>query len=308
MGMLTAGLHRLRRQGPNPVLVKELRSRFRGGGAFWTVSAYLAVLTLMVWQWYRWWSRSAGPGMVAGGQDPANFGRQLFLAVTWLELSGILVIAPALTFNAISGERERQTLDLLLATPQSPRAILRGKFMAAMAYVLLLVVSALPVLSMVFFFGGVSWQQVLRSQLAVMVAGSTLASLGLLASVVARQTVRAAILAYMGAGLLTLVPVLVIVFGALVDSEGRLLLAGSLWSALFAVSPLMMMSVIGRAGAFYPSLLAQLWLAGALQGLAGWRLSGRPRGPGRLRLPLLWLALALAWLIWIVRYHPNGIL
>lgn len=307
MGMLTAGLHRLRRQGLNPVLVKELRSRFRGGGAFWTVSAYLAVLTLMVWQWHRWWSRSAGL-VVAGGQDPANFGRQLFQAVTWLELSGILVIAPALTFNAISGERERQTLDLLLATPQSPRAILRGKLMAAMAYVLLLVVSALPVLSMVFFFGGVSWQQVLRSQLAVMVGGLTLASLGLLASVVARQTVRAAVLATMGAGLLTLVPVLVSAFRALVDFSGRPLLEGSLWSALFAMSPLMMMTAIGRADVFLPSLLAQLWLAGVLQGIAGWRLSGKPQGAGRLRLPLLWLALALAWLAWIARFHPNGIL
>ena len=38
MGMMTAGLRRLRRLEPNPILVKELRSRFRGSRAFWTVS------------------------------------------------------------------------------------------------------------------------------------------------------------------------------------------------------------------------------------------------------------------------------
>ena len=49
MGMMTAGLRRLRRLEPTPILVKELRSRFRGSRAFWTVSGFLTVLTFAAW-------------------------------------------------------------------------------------------------------------------------------------------------------------------------------------------------------------------------------------------------------------------
>ena len=303
MGMMTAGLRRLRRLEPNPILVKELRSRFRGSRAFWTVSGFLTALTLAVWwSWwsYRGWATAIGASAVIDGYDPAAFGRRLFQNLSWLELISVLVIAPALTFSAISGERERQTLDLILATPQSGWAILLGKLGAAMAYVLLLVFSALPVLSLVFFFGGVSWHDVLRSQLAVVAAGLTLATLGLLASVIAGHTVRAAVLAYAATGLLTLGPLVLLGFTAL-DQSGYSLLT----TVLFGMSPVTMrLAIGGSTGAFLPLLLAQGWLAMTFLFIAGWRLAGTLNRPRRL---LLWPALAVAWLVWIATTHPNGL-
>jgi len=302
MTLLTAQLRRLRRLEPNPVLVKELRSRFRGGRAFWTVSGFVLALTLVFYRYYRQLSgQSSG---FAGAFDPALFGHQLFQVLSWLELIGILVIAPALTFSAICGERERETLDLLLVTPLSAWAILRGKLGAAMAYVLLLVFSALPVLSLVFYFGGVSWEDVLLSQLTIVVAGLQLAVLGLLASVVSRQTGRAAVLAYAGAGML--------VFG-LWPLLSFASFNGSGADVLIAVSPVRsMMLVVEGASArdlrWLASILTQVWLAGSFLLVAGWRLTGTKRGRRWTLLLLLFLLFVGILMIWGAMTSPNTVL
>ena len=49
-----------------------------------------------------------------------------------LELGLICLLAPALTADLISGERERSTLDLLLVTPLSRLQIVVGKLVAAL--------------------------------------------------------------------------------------------------------------------------------------------------------------------------------
>lgn len=300
---ITAALRRLRQSEPNPVLVKELRSRFRGGRAFWTVSGFVLALTVVVWWAYSESSNlSAG---FAGDFDAAVFGRELFQSIFSLELIGILIIAPALTFSAICGERERETLDLLLATPLSAWSILRGKLGAAMAYVLLLVFSALPVLSLVFFFGGVSWEDVLLSQLAVVVVGLLLTALGLLASVVSRQSGRAAMLAYAGTGLLCLgFPFLTVVLYQWYLRSPYFLL-----NALTVASPIALgVTVIQGGGPVTPLLLAHVWLAGALVFIAGWRLSGKLLEPRLLMFLLLWVGIGAALAVWIGNAYPNGII
>lgn len=301
---ITAALRRLRQSEPNPVLVKELRSRFRGGRAFWTVSGFVLALTLVFYWIYRQ-SSSLNSGF-AGAFDPAVFGRGLFQVLSWLELIGILIIAPALTFSAICGERERETLDLLLVTPLSTWAILRGKLGAAMAYVLLLVFSALPVLSLVFYFGGVSWEDVLLSQLAVAVAGLLLTALGLLASVVSRHSGRAAMLAYAGTALLCLgFPALLVALNELYELSSRYFLRNALW----VVSPIALgAAVIESGGPVTPLLLAHVWLAGALVFIAGWRLSGKLLEPRLLMFLLLWVGIGAALAVWIGNAYPNGII
>ena len=105
-------------------------------------------------------------------------------------------IAPALTFNAISGEHERQTFEMLMATPLSTWKIVRGKLGAAMAYVMLLLLGAMPVMSLAFVFGGVSLSQLLAVQVCLLVAGFLATCIGLVCSSLAKRTGRAAILAY----------------------------------------------------------------------------------------------------------------
>ena len=81
---------------------------------------------------------------------------QLYVFVASLEFIMLMFIMPALTSNSISGERERQTLDLMLTTTMKPGEIVLGKLAAAFTTMLLLVLSSFPVLSLVFVYGGIT--------------------------------------------------------------------------------------------------------------------------------------------------------
>ena len=83
--------------------------------------------------------------------------------VTAVELGLICLLAPALTADLISGERERQTLDLLLVTPLSRRQIVIGKLVAALGSLLLLIVLALPIQALAVLIGGIGLEELLAA-------------------------------------------------------------------------------------------------------------------------------------------------
>ena len=72
----------------------------------------------------------------------------------------LLFIMPALTASSISGERERQTLELMLTTTMEPRDMVLGKLASSLVTMLVLAVSALPVQALVFVYGGVTLQDI----------------------------------------------------------------------------------------------------------------------------------------------------
>lgn len=80
--------------------------------------------------------------------------QQVFLVLTLLQLTVVTFLTPAFAAGAISGERERRTLAVLLTTPLSPGRILVGKVLSSSALLALLVVVTLPLYSLVFLFGG----------------------------------------------------------------------------------------------------------------------------------------------------------
>lgn len=81
---------------------------------------------------------------------------ELYVFVSTIEFILLMFIMPALTAGSISGERERQTLDLMLTTTMKPRDIVLGKLYSALTTMLLLVLTGLPVQSLVFVYGGVT--------------------------------------------------------------------------------------------------------------------------------------------------------
>lgn len=182
---------------PNPVLVKELRARFRGGRAFAALTVFLLAVSATVLLAVG----AAGATLSAGnlgqtGAATSTLGPVIFGIVQGVELLLIVLLAPALTAGAISGEKERQTWDLLVATPLTGQEIIRGKIGAAMAYVALLAFSALPVMSLSFVFGGVSLVTILGSQLQLLATGLVYTSLGALASTFTPSTMRAMVASY----------------------------------------------------------------------------------------------------------------
>ena len=82
---------------------------------------------------------------------------QLYAFVTTLEFLLLMFIMPALTSGSISGERERQTLELLFTTKMSSKDIVLGKLFSAVEQLLVLVVSSFPVVLLTFVYGSVDF-------------------------------------------------------------------------------------------------------------------------------------------------------
>jgi hypothetical protein len=170
---------------PNPVLVKELRARFRGPRPFVLVTVFLLLISAAAWL--------ALQALLELGAAASLLG---LVIIQTLEVLGVMLLGPILTAGAIAGEKERQTWELLLATPLSGHEIVRGKVGAAMAYVALLAFCALPVLSLGLLVGGVSLLDIVSAQLAVVAAGFVYTSLGALLSVLSSSTSRAIVGSY----------------------------------------------------------------------------------------------------------------
>ena len=120
-----------------------------------------------------------------------------------LEFLMLILIMPAMTAGSISGERERQTLDLMLTTCMTPADIVLGKLEAALGTMFLMVVSSLPILAMVFVYGGVTASDLLLLVCCFFAAAVFMGSIGLCCSALFRRTTAATVAAYAVTAVLT---------------------------------------------------------------------------------------------------------
>ena len=99
------------------VLAKELRTRMRGRRAAVVITAYLLLLSalggMMLYSQLQELRSGLNPVMAA------SVGQQLFGTLSQVQLFLVIFIVPGLTGPAIAGERDRQTLELLLSTQVS---------------------------------------------------------------------------------------------------------------------------------------------------------------------------------------------
>jgi ABC-2 type transport system permease protein len=179
---------------PNPIIVKELRSRMRGGRPYVILTGYLLGLSLLCFGILQIFERQSANGATILS---AHVGQGLFATLALAMTLLIVFLTPALTAGAISSEREQLTYDLLIATPLRPGRILSGKLVAAIWYVLLLIFAAVPLGSIVLIFGGIAPRDLLKALLLLLVTALATGMLGLLCSAIARRTLRATIMAYL---------------------------------------------------------------------------------------------------------------
>lgn len=120
----------------------------------------------------------------------------LYVFVAAIEFMMLVFIMPALTAGSISGERERQTLNLMLSTQMTPFQIIIGKLMSSMVNMALLVVSSFPVVSLVFVYGGIRVADLVLLLLLYLAVALLSASLGLCFSAVCRRSTIATAMSY----------------------------------------------------------------------------------------------------------------
>jgi ABC-2 type transport system permease protein len=177
----------------NPVMLKELRGRMRGVRAFVVLTVYLGLMsgfTALLYLVYLPFNQQSGSS--AAGE----VGRVLFMGIVGIELMLIIFIAPAFTAGAITGERERQTYDLLRTTLLPSPSFVIGKLESALSYVLLLLLAAIPLQSIAFLFGGVSELELILSFEILTVTAIALGTVGIFFSAIAPRTLSASVRAY----------------------------------------------------------------------------------------------------------------
>ncbi|MHB0940011.1 MAG: ABC transporter permease [Armatimonadota bacterium] len=172
-----------------PVFWEETRRRLRGGRGFvvllvFVLSLLLALLALTVLH---------PPG---GPENWSAFGKSLWNVFFFGQLVVMFLIAPAITASAISAEREHRALDMLFLTRQSTFALVLGKYLGAITQMLVVIVSGLPVIAVVFFYGGVSPTEVVKGYLTILLVSLFYASLGFLASCLFARVASAVAWAY----------------------------------------------------------------------------------------------------------------
>ena len=188
--------------------VKELRGRVRGRRAFVVLTFYLLFLALFAWAWElvaeRTYVQNASLQGGAAAFASAQVGQEVFGALVLVETLLVVFLAPAFTSGAISLEREKQTLEMLAATPISSLAIVVGKLLSALAYVFLLIAASIPLTAIVFVFGGVAPDDVVRAYVVLVVSAFGLGSLGLFISAAMQRTQGATVVTFFMVLFLTL--------------------------------------------------------------------------------------------------------
>jgi len=181
----------LRRLVKNPLIVKDGLSRVRTWRAPAVIALYLAVLGLVVYL-----ALTFQLAVFRGGFGFAQVGRNVFTAIAEVQLALVCLFGPAVAAGAVSGERERQTLDVLMVSSMTPWAIIWGKLVASVAFILLLITAALPVFATVFFLGGIDFEQFLISQLVTVTTALSIGAVSLFLSVLFQRTLASTVVAY----------------------------------------------------------------------------------------------------------------
>lgn len=176
----------------NPVYRKELKVAVRTPRFAMRIVVYnviLAVITLLLYYasfggYYGYYNNNYQSVLV------------IYVIVAVIEMGFIAFLVPSLTAGSIAGERERQTLDILLSTTLQARQIIVGKLFSSISMILLLFISSFPIITVVFSIGGIRIQALLELILLAVITSIYIGSIGMYFSVRLKKSVTATAITY----------------------------------------------------------------------------------------------------------------
>ncbi|MBI1338123.1 MAG: ABC transporter permease subunit [Phycisphaera sp.] len=151
----------------NPMVVQVVQAASRRSRHLWVRMGYLGGLILLVLT-----GLFLGRGMASNVSltELAKAGTQVFQWISYGQVIFICLLAPLFMAAAIQSQRSGETMDILLTTPLSNLQIVLGTLGSRLVFILALLVSGLPLFSVLMIFGGVPVSSVF---VAFAVAGLT---------------------------------------------------------------------------------------------------------------------------------------
>ena len=145
----------------NPVYKKELKMMARSrqlpvlAAVFNSILAVVAIIVLYCIRQIA----------VNSGTSPYDYMMPFYMAILSIEVFLFFLFVPSAAGGSIAGERERQTLDILLASKMTVPGIIWGKLMSCISMALLLGISSLPVLAITVMYGGIGLSDIYQSMI-----------------------------------------------------------------------------------------------------------------------------------------------
>ena len=128
----------------NPIVKKDIKVQARSMKMAWGIFAYEAILAGVFFIALLFISNQSI-------YDNSNIYSKIVWLYPVLAIAQIMIIAiviPVQTSSAISGEKERQTFDIMMTTSMTPFSIIMGKVGIAMVQGLFFIVASLPVMAL----------------------------------------------------------------------------------------------------------------------------------------------------------------
>ena len=144
----------------------------------------LVLFTAFAWPW-------------DGLQVSTKAGRAMMLAFVWCELIAAAIFIPAFVAPAIAGEREKGTLDILSACPQSDTDLVIGRGMSHAVWALSLLFAGAPFAVGAMVVGGAPLKLGAMAVAHAVLMGAYSVTVSLAASVSSRTVVEASSAAFM---------------------------------------------------------------------------------------------------------------
>lgn len=178
----------------NPIVKKDLKVAARSMRLSWGLFAYEAVLT-MAFLLALSVIQQASSSFYSSG-NVYGYLLYLFPVLSVAQACIVALVVPVITASSISGEKERQTFDIMLTTCMSPFSIVLGKVMSAVLRILFFVAAGMPIMALAFVVGGLSWSYLFYFVLTIILLSVLSGSIGILCSALCRRSITAVILSY----------------------------------------------------------------------------------------------------------------
>lgn len=173
----------------NPILQRELVVNLRMVRGFLLLFVYVGLLGAVVWlAWPKVEKLDMTNSYAARRLVDMFFLGQFVIASS---------MAPSFAAGAITGDKERKTYEMLLASPMRPGAIVLGKLLASLCHVSILIACSLPIVMLCLPLGGVSFFEVLAAYLGLLFAVITFGMISIACSSYFVRTSASLVVSYL---------------------------------------------------------------------------------------------------------------
>lgn len=181
-----------------PLLSKELTELAERRQTYVIRVLYACVFYITAGTWFS-------SILLSGMSNPRAMlgrGQEMFQQLLMMQAAGIILFMPALTSNAITHEKERNSLGLLLITKLGPTKIIFEKLLSRLVPMTTCLLLAMPLFAFAYSLGGVATEELVGGMWFLAVLSIQIGSLSLLCSALSSTSVGAFIGSYVAVAIL----------------------------------------------------------------------------------------------------------